>query len=258
MQSETPAAQSKTSIWGRPASAAFIALAVAWSAIIAWNAWTEWPRLSLDSSPDATSMTALRTAEATHLARAIALGGGGSALFFTLAVMIGRRRKPPLPAQVWTGPARILLMRHAEKTGDLDDIHLSKAGQRRADRLATYIPDTFGRPDFIFAAARSRRSIRSIETMQPLAAATSKDVRFDIEDKQFAALVDDLKADPVYKNALVVICWHHGKIPAIAAALGAPDGTYPADWPDETFDLILELDYSRGAPPVARQIIEPF
>lgn len=246
--------------WRRAARSVFVALAIAWSAFVAWTAWTAWPRVPLDIAPDQTTAQALQSAEVAHLAYAVALGAGGSALFVSLAVLFGRRRTPaPDPTTArWTGPARILVMRHAEKTGALDDIHLSKAGQKRAERLARYIPDTFGAPDFIFAAARSRRSIRSMETMQPLAAAIGKDVRFDIEDRQFAMLVEDLKANPVYRSSLVIICWHHGKIPGIAAALGAPDGTYPADWPDKTFDVILELDYSRGAPPVVKQIVEPF
>ena len=63
------------------------------------------------------------------------------------------------------GPGRILVMRHAEKTGDTSDIYLSAEGVKRAERLVTYIPQTFSRPDFIYAAARSKRSIRSIETV---------------------------------------------------------------------------------------------
>ena len=144
--------------WRRAASAFFVALALGWSAYIGWIAWSGWPRLSLDSASDEPTIQAHRSAKTTHLAYAIALGGGGSALLVSLAVLLGRRRTAPSPAQIWTGPSRILIMRHAEKTGELDDIHLSKAGLRRAERLASYIPETFCKPDFIFAAARSRRS----------------------------------------------------------------------------------------------------
>ena len=60
-------------------------------------------------------------------------------------------------------PNVILVMRHAEKPTDDHDPHLSPPGKERAEKLATYIPDTFGKPDFVFAAAvstqgRSRRS----------------------------------------------------------------------------------------------------
>jgi hypothetical protein len=51
--------------------------------------------------------------------------------------------------------ARILLMRHAEKTTDPMDPHLSPDGYARATKLADYIPDTLGIPQFLFATAIS-------------------------------------------------------------------------------------------------------
>jgi hypothetical protein len=49
---------------------------------------------------------------------------------------------------------------------------------------------------------------------------------------------------------VVLICWRHGQIPAMATALGARD--VPAKWPDERFDLIWRLDYSGAAAPKFR------
>src|ERR1700720_3144014 len=66
--------------------------------------------------------------------------------------------------------ARILLMRHAEKTGDPMDPHLSQDGSARAAKLADYIPATFGVPQFLIATSISRHSIRPIETLEPLSA----------------------------------------------------------------------------------------
>ncbi|MET0639379.1 MAG: histidine phosphatase family protein [Hyphomicrobium sp.] len=158
------------------------------------------------------------------------------------------------------GPARILLMRHAEKTGRTDDIHLSAAGVTRAERLVTYIPQTFGRPDFIYAAARSKRSIRSIETVKPLAAALGVEVQFHIEDKEFRALIAEIFSKPEYGGKTIVICWHHGKLPEIAALLGGQKGSYPDPWPQQVFDLILDSRYGSTpkAPPTVSQIVEPF
>src|ERR1700681_1377892 len=51
------------------------------------------------------------------------------------------------------GPSRIILMRHADKPDDPDDPDLSTAGVTRAQHLATYIPQTFGKPDYIIATA---------------------------------------------------------------------------------------------------------
>ncbi|MFN0219617.1 MAG: histidine phosphatase family protein [Hyphomicrobium sp.] len=238
------------------------AAATFWAAFIGWRAWSHWPRLPLDSAGDDATRAAYDAASAAYLTKAIVIGVAGLALLLAIAALAGRRRAEPGAAPIastsWTGPSRILLMRHAEKTGDVEDIHLSDSGRQRAQRLATYIPETFGAPDFIFAAARSRRSIRSIETMQPLAAALGKEVRFDIEDRDFPDLVEALKTNPAYRGALVVVCWHHGKLPEIAAELGARAGEYPREWPDGTFDLILNLDYRRGVPPAVTQISEPF
>ena len=158
------------------------------------------------------------------------------------------------------GPGRILLMRHAEKTGKTDDIYLSKEGMRRAERLPAYIPQAFGRPDFIYAAARSKRSIRSIETMKPLAAALGIEVQYHIEDKEFKALVTEIFSKPEYRGKMIVICWHHGKLPEIAALLGGQKGSYPDPWPQDCFNLVLDFRYNQNsdAPPVVAQIVEPF
>ena len=70
-----------------------------------------------------------------------------------------------------TGPARLIVLRHAEKTGDRRDRDLSPAGHERAMRLVPYVLETFGRPDFLIAAKSSDRSRRPVETIEPLAAA---------------------------------------------------------------------------------------
>ncbi|MFT3730086.1 MAG: histidine phosphatase family protein [Hyphomicrobium sp.] len=158
------------------------------------------------------------------------------------------------------GPARILLMRHAEKTGKTDDIYLSKEGMKRAERLVTYIPQAFGRPDFIYAAARSKRSVRSIETMKPLAAALGIEVQYHIEDKEFKILVAEIFSKPEYRGKAITICWHHGKLPEIAALLGGRSGTFPDPWPQDVFNLILDFRYDSkpDTPPIVAQIVEPF
>ena len=74
-----------------------------------------------------------------------------NALFDWLKRLLsGTRRTEPgaSPFAPGQGPARLLILRHAEKTGDKNDPYLSQPGQARADRLATYIPQTFGRPIF--------------------------------------------------------------------------------------------------------------
>jgi broad specificity phosphatase PhoE len=158
------------------------------------------------------------------------------------------------------GPSRIILMRHADKPDDPDDPDLSAAGVARAEHLAAYIPQTFGKPDYIIATARSKHSDRPVETVAPLAHAVGVTARDDFRDKDFEDLVEDLFSDPTYRGKTLVICWHHGTLPAIAALLGAPAGSYPDPWPDDTYNVILDFRYgpSAGSPPTVTQIIEPF
>jgi broad specificity phosphatase PhoE len=113
-------------------------------------------------------------------------------------------------------PNKVLLMRHAEKSGDPMDPHLSDPGQVRAQRLADYIPTTFWTPDFVFAAALSKHSARSYETVVPLAKKIGVPIDATFADQDYAALATELLSKPGYSGKLVLICWHHGNIPSLA------------------------------------------
>jgi hypothetical protein len=158
------------------------------------------------------------------------------------------------------GPSRIILMRHADKPDDPDDPDLSAAGVARAEHLATYIPQTFGKPDYVIATARSKHSDRPLETAEPLALAVGVTVQHDIGDKDFEDLVDEIFSDAAYHGKTVVICWHHGTLPSIAALLGAPAGGYPDPWPDDMYNVILDFRYdpNSGSPPSVTRVTEPF
>ncbi|MBS0232912.1 MAG: histidine phosphatase family protein [Proteobacteria bacterium] len=158
------------------------------------------------------------------------------------------------------GPSRILLMRHAEKTGNADDFYLSAEGMRRAENLVTYLPRTFGHPDFAYAAARSKRSVRSIETMKPLAAALGIEMQYHIEDKEFELLVTEIFSKSEHHGKTILVCWHHGKLPEIAARLGGQRGSFPDPWPQDVFNLILDFRYDpeSDSPPIVARIIQPF
>ncbi len=101
------------------------------------------------------------------------------------------------------GPRRIILMRHADKPDDPDDPYLSAAGAARAQRLAAYVPETFGKPDFIIATARSKHSDRPVETVEPLAQATGLSIEHEIRDKDFEDLVGEVFSNPAYHGSLL-------------------------------------------------------
>ncbi len=92
----------------------------------------------------------------------------------------------PFPPDM--GPARLIVLRHAEKTGDKRDRNLSPAGHERAARLVPYVLETFGRPDFLIAAKSSGRSRRPVETIEPLATALGLEIKSKFDDDE----VDDL------------------------------------------------------------------
>jgi broad specificity phosphatase PhoE len=156
--------------------------------------------------------------------------------------------------------ARILLMRHAEKTGDPMDPHLSPDGAARAAKLADYIPATFGIPRFLIATSVSKHSARPIETLEPLAAKTGIPIDATFADQDYGALASQLFSDPRYADAgtLIVVCWHHGNIPSIMRALRAKPGDYPDPWDAHVFNQILDLTYAGADEPKVTTVTEPF
>jgi phosphohistidine phosphatase SixA len=156
-------------------------------------------------------------------------------------------------------PGSVFLMRHAEKPDDPKDPDLALAGVERAERLANWLPSIMGGPpQFIFAASLSKRSARPYETVKPLSKAVGVPINATFADQDYSALAEELLVDPVYANAVVVVCWHHGHIPSFARDLKAPAGTYPDPWPDGLFNLVLKFDFGTGSVPTVTQITEDF
>lgn len=151
------------------------------------------------------------------------------------------------------GPAQVLIIRHGEKPGDPSapddptDRGLSTRGRERAAALAYSIPDAFPRPDFLFATKDSDSSKRPGETIAPLAARLKLDVDQKYADKDYCELAKEILGHPKYAGKRVLICWHHGKIPDLAAALKAPVPPDKQKWGGNVFDRVWQLDYSAGS-----------
>jgi broad specificity phosphatase PhoE len=155
-------------------------------------------------------------------------------------------------------PSKILLMRHAEKPDDPKNPYLTEEGRARAAKLAQFIPATFGKPDFVFAAAVNKNSMRAYLTMQPLCEAIGVRPDTSFAAKEYEALAAKLLSDDVFAQKLVVACWTHGELPALANALNAHQGDYPNPWDASVFNLILQLDYSGAAAPTVTRVTQPF
>lgn len=153
---------------------------------------------------------------------------------------------------------RILVIRHAEKTGDPKNIDLSPAGATRAHKLADYIPATFGTPQILIATALSAHSDRPVETLTPLSQRIGLSIESNFGDKEWAELANDLMVNPRYLGTFIVVCWHHGTIPALMQSLGVSTSSIPNPWPDDVFNLILDTKIGNDGRAEVTKVIEPF
>jgi phosphohistidine phosphatase SixA len=145
------------------------------------------------------------------------------------------------------GPHIVMIIRHAEKPDQTDgdkDPNLSKQGYERADALAKVIPEHFPKPDFLIATKKSKSSARPIETITPLSKAIHENIESDYKDDDFAQEAHEVLTDPKYAGKVVLIAWHHGKIPELAKALGVKD--CPDKWNSKVFDRVWEITYDNG------------
>jgi len=178
------------------------------------------------------------------------------------------------------GPSQVLIIRHGEKAGDPkkdDDAgrHLSIQGSARAAGLPSLFvaalpqltcalrhqtadfsgsyrelpvkgkASRFPTPSFIFATARSKHSKRPIETVTPLATALNFQIndRFADNDADIKQMVNVILTESEFMGKIVMICWHHGKIPDIATALGI---SKPPKWDGKVFDRVWQITFSKG------------
>jgi broad specificity phosphatase PhoE len=154
----------------------------------------------------------------------------------------------------------ILIIRHAEKPDSGFD--LTPVGYERAKAYVHYfqsftIDSKPVRLDHLFAAADSKGSHRPHLTLEPLSKATGLAIDMRFGAKDFAALANELRARPHGEH--VLICWHHGDIPALLQSLGAdPQQLLPkGKWPDNVFGWMIQLRYDdKGQLAEAKRIIE--
>ena len=152
-----------------------------------------------------------------------------------------------LPATLLATPAQILIIRHAEKPAD--GIHLSPEGEQRAAALVEYFeknPDVtkYGTPAAIYAIQPKDddSSVRSIETVTPLAKALGIAIKTPFNKDEVKDLAKEILADKNYDGKMVLICWDHKMIPELAKKLGV--NTAPEKWPGSVFNQVWEIDYA--------------
>jgi hypothetical protein len=162
--------------------------------------------------------------------------------------MIAAPLRPQAPV---AGPAQIILIRHGDKPANPANPHLSGKGEKRAQRLLSFITKDptvmkFGPPVAIFATQTTNddNGQRTQETVAPLARALKLPVQTPYHGKNYAELAKRILSDPAYRGKTVVICWNHEVIPQLAAALGV--SPMPPKWKGSVYDLVYEISYHDG------------
>ena len=148
-------------------------------------------------------------------------------------------------------PAVVYMIRHAEKPApEENSLDLNATGFKRAEALPSLFVQMPGapaprllKPDAIFATARSQSSNRPVETVTPLAQFLKLPVHHDLDEHATGPLAAEVLGGK-YAGKVVLICWHYGQMPALAAALGVPDA--PAAWDAQVFNQIWKITYSAG------------
>lgn len=169
-----------------------------------------------------------------------------SAILLCSIVLAQKPAHSPVP-----GPAQIILIRHADKPADPKDPHLSPAGVQRAERLVSFVRTDpamtrFGLPAALFATRTTKdgNGQRTQETVAPLAKVLELPVQTPFLGKDYAALAQQILADPAYAGRTVLICWNHEEIPQLAAALGVTPE--PPKWKGSAYDLVYLISYHDG------------
>jgi phosphohistidine phosphatase SixA len=134
------------------------------------------------------------------------------------------------------GPAEVLIIRHAEEPPH--GPHLNDRGRARAAALVQLFPARFALPTALFATRPTRESVRSTETLQPLAAALHLQIDETFAETEYRQLAEAILTRSAYAGGHVLICWHHGTITNLAAALGVARAP---SWPSKRYDHVWRI-----------------
>ena len=147
----------------------------------------------------------------------------------------------------------ILMVRHAEKPDS--GKRLSVAGQERAHAYAVYFQNymlngTLLKLSYTFATADSSQSQRPRLTMEPLANAMGMEIDARYQENDYQKVADEILQNSKYHQSNILICWHHGEILELAAALEVdatklpPQSHWPSPpWPGEVFGWLPQVCY---------------
>jgi len=156
-----------------------------------------------------------------------------------------------LVAHAQEGPKNsvVLIIRHAENPANGHG--LSPRGEERAKAYETYFQNftVDGKrlePQAVVVAADSKQSHRPRLTVEPFAKAAKLTIDNRFVNKQPTDLAAALRAN--YQGKVILVCWHHGQIPALLRALGAaPEKLLPnGKWPKDLYDWVIMVSFDEN------------
>ena len=182
--------------------------------------------------------------------------------YLFIAVIYGSALLVVANAQEGPKNAVVLIIRHAEDPADGHG--LSPRGEERAEAYKNYflnftIDSKRREPDAVLVAKDSKQSHRPRLTVEPFAKAAKLPIDSSIGNKQPADLAALLRAN--YQGKVILICWHHGQIPALLRALGAaPETLLPnGKWPKTVYNWVIMASFDENGrliPDGTRRITE--
>ena len=182
--------------------------------------------------------------------------------YLLVAVISGSVLLAVADAQEGPKNSVILIIRHAENPADGHG--LSPRGEKRAKAYTNYfqnftVESKQREPEAVLVAADSKQSHRPRLTVEPFAKAAKLPIDNRFANKQPADLAAELRAN--YQGKVILVCWHHGQIPALLRALGAaPETLLPnGKWPRDVFDWVIMASFDengRVIPESTRRINE--
>jgi hypothetical protein len=145
---------------------------------------------------------------------------------------------------------RILIMRQYS-----NPYQRVKGGSTRAESLARFILNNYGRPDFIYVANQSRYT-PTRDMLAPLSELSGVKIA---GGGDYRSLASKLLKQSQYEGKLIVVAWNSENMPAFARALNAQPQKYAVNWSPRYSNQMLQLDYPSGANnPEVLQFTEPY
>jgi broad specificity phosphatase PhoE len=166
-----------------------------------------------------------------------------------IAVIYGSALLAVADAQEGPKNSVVLIIRHAENPANGHG--LSPRGKERAEAYKNYfqnftVDGKRREPEAVLVAADSKNSHRPRLTVQPFANAANLPIDNRFANKQPADLAAELRAN--YQGKVILICWHHGQIPAVLRALGADPTTLLPNgkWPKDVYDWVIMVSFDEN------------